>query len=200
MSTKSLLESAVDFYNDNGTKATISMAAQYSRWRLSAWILAFRNRSSFDRIGSALKIRGDVRVDANSDATITIGDNVEIAGNYGRSTILRVREELEIADEVFVNRGCEIYASNRVRLGHNATLAPNVVIRDSDMHAVGDGDVKQDPVEIGKDVWIGTETIVLKGVTIGEGAVVGAGSVVTDDLPPGTLSAGVPASPIREIE
>lgn len=80
------------------------------------------------------------------------------------------------------------------------TVAPNVVVRDSDMHSVGGNETKQGSVNIGPDTWIGNGTTILKCVTIGEGAVIGAGSVVTDDVPPNTLAAGVPATPVREIE
>jgi acetyltransferase-like isoleucine patch superfamily enzyme len=56
------------------------------------------------------------------------------------------------------------------------------------------------PIVIGDHVWIGTNSLVLKGVTVGDGAVVAAGSVVTRDVPASTLVAGVPAKPVRTIE
>lgn len=57
----------------------------------------------------------------------------------------------------------------------------------------------QNPVHIGKNVWIGSNSTVLPGITIGENAVVGAGSVVTKDVPPMTVVAGNPARIIKEI-
>jgi acetyltransferase-like isoleucine patch superfamily enzyme len=57
------------------------------------------------------------------------------------------------------------------------------------------------PVRIGNHVWIGARAVVLKGVTVGDGAVIGAGAVVTQNVPPNTMVAGVPARAIRdEIE
>ena len=61
-----------------------------------------------------------------------------------------------------------------------------------------DGGIKSAPITIGDRVWIGCRAIILAGVTIGEGSVVAAGSVVTRDVPPGTLVAGNPAKVIRE--
>jgi galactoside O-acetyltransferase len=66
------------------------------------------------------------------------------------------------------------------------------------MHAVDKGEVERGPVEIERGAWLGTQCIVLKGVTVGEEAVVGAGSVVTKDVPPGSVVAGNPAKVIRE--
>lgn len=89
--------------------------------------------------------------------------------------------------------------SYHILLHYDATLAPGVVIRDSDMHTVNSGEVKRSAVEIGQGAWLGTRAIVLKGVTIGAEAVVGAGSLVTNDVPPRTLVAGNPAGVIREL-
>jgi acetyltransferase-like isoleucine patch superfamily enzyme len=60
-------------------------------------------------------------------------------------------------------------------------------------------DLSEAPVFIHDDVWVGAMSIVLKGITIGEGSIVGAGSVVTKDVPPWTIVAGNPAKIIREI-
>ena len=59
--------------------------------------------------------------------------------------------------------------------------------------------VKKAPIRIGNDVWIGMRSIILKGVTIGDGAVIAAGSVVTRDVPAGTLYGGNPARFIKEL-
>ena len=60
-------------------------------------------------------------------------------------------------------------------------------------------DLEEAPVHIGHDAWIGCLVVILKGVTIGEGAVVGAGSVVSNDVPPFTIVAGNPARVVREL-
>lgn len=71
------------------------------------------------------------------------------------------------------------------------------MITDSDYHPIN-GQDPDAPVTIGEHVWIGSRSIVMKGVTIGDGAIVAAGSVVTKDVPAGALVAGVPAQVVRD--
>jgi acetyltransferase-like isoleucine patch superfamily enzyme len=113
---------------------------------------------------------------------------------------------------IYVNEGAHLslgsgYASNglniscfkHIAIGHDATIAENVTIRDSDNHVIrGSSRPETAPVIIGDHVWIGMNALILKGVTIGDGAVVAAGAVVTKDVPPSSLVAGVPARVIRE--
>lgn len=98
--------------------------------------------------------------------------------------------------------------STAVRVGRYALIAPNCVIVDSDFHApwppearaTEPGLERDAPVTIGDHAWLGMQCIVLKGVTVGEGAIVGAGSVVTRDIPPRSLAAGAPARVIRQLD
>ena len=71
---------------------------------------------------------------------------------------------------------------------------------DRDYHSTSHDKKIMKPVLIGNNVWVGCRAIILKGVTIGEGAVVAAGAVVTKDVPPFTLVAGNPARVIREVK
>ena len=73
-----------------------------------------------------------------------------------------------------------------------------MLIRDSDNHTIIGGKEKTAPIKIGNHVWIGARATILKGVKIGDGAVVAAGAVVTRDVPPNTLVGGVPAKIIKE--
>ena len=72
-----------------------------------------------------------------------------------------------------------------------------MIIRDNDAHQINDSCQKQHII-IGNHVWIGMRAIILKGVTVGDGAVIAAGAVVTHDVPANTLVGGVPARVIRE--
>lgn len=95
---------------------------------------------------------------------------------------------------------CQIVANVGIEIGEETLIGAGCLICDSDMHEVplGSGrEVRKAPIRIGARVFVGARSILLKGITIGDGAVVGAGSVVTADVPPGVLVAGNPAVVIK---
>lgn len=94
----------------------------------------------------------------------------------------------------YINHNCNISVFEKVVIGNDCVISENVVIRDSDNHSIdGSSKNKTSPITIGNHVWIGTNCTILKGVTIGDGAVVAAGSVVINDVPSKTLVGGIPA-------
>lgn len=99
----------------------------------------------------------------------------------------------------FINNKVSIICSKSITIGDNTAIGPNVVIRDSDDHILipRTENSMSSPIIIGNNVWVGTNVIILKGVHIGDGAVIAAGSIVTKDIPSGCLAAGVPAKVIR---
>ena len=104
----------------------------------------------------------------------------------------------------YMNHDCVIDCFDSISIGHHVVISERVVLRDSDNHTIKDMEaISSDesavtaPIVIGDHVWVGMNTIVLKGVTIGEGAVVAAGSVVNKDIPPHCLVAGVPAKVVK---
>lgn len=101
----------------------------------------------------------------------------------------------------YLNRSATIDCTLEVHIGDYCAISDNVQILDSDFHTIiheGKTSEKSKPIHIGNHVWIGRSAIILKGVTIGDGAIVGAGSVVTRDVPPRCLVAGNPARVIKE--
>lgn len=96
----------------------------------------------------------------------------------------------------YINNNCEIRCREKITIGENVAIGPNVIIRDNDEHHIA-GSPATKPICIGNHVWIGARCMILKGVTIGDGSVVAAGSIVTKDVPPNCLVAGVPAKPKR---
>lgn len=102
-----------------------------------------------------------------------------------------------IGADTFLNRRTEVMCQTRVSIGKRCAIAWDVLITDTDYHAIGEGPISL-PVNIGDDVWIGAGAKILKGVTIGCGAVVAAGSIVSRDIPSHCLVAGIPARVVRQ--
>ena len=95
-----------------------------------------------------------------------------------------------IGNGTYLNRNAEIVAAREVSIGKDCMIAWDVVIMDTDQHAIGGAPLIAKPVRIGDRVWIGCRAIILKGVTIGDDAVVAAGAIVTHDVPPKAVVAG----------
>jgi acetyltransferase-like isoleucine patch superfamily enzyme len=108
---------------------------------------------------------------------------------------------LTIGDRCFINTGTSISASCSVTIGDDVKIGMQCLIMDTDFHDVSNPyDCPAGrPVRIENGAWLAGRVTVLKGVTIGERAVVAAGAVVTRDVPANTLVAGVPARTIRTI-
>lgn len=119
-------------------------------------------------------------------------------------------ETIEIGNDVFIGDGADFSASrSSIIIGRKVMFGPNVTIRGGNhtVHYVGKfmyditdstKDPKDDePVIIEDDVWVGSRAIILKGITIGRGSIVGAGSVVTKSVPPYAIVGGVPARIIK---
>lgn len=108
---------------------------------------------------------------------------------------------LHLGEDVFINMGCTfqdtggIWIGARTLVGHSCIFT--TLNHDTDPHHRGD--MLPAPIHVGTDVWFGARVTVVPGVTIGDGAIIGAGSVVTRDVPAATIVAGVPARPIRSI-
>ncbi len=119
---------------------------------------------------------------------------------------LRPNAAIRIGAHVGISGG-SICAATLVSIGENTMLGANVTIADTDFHSLDPGkrfdkstdDPGGSPVIIGRHVFIGTNVIILKGVRIGDNSVIGAGSVVTKDVPPNVIAAGNPCRPIRSL-
>ena len=134
------------------------------------------------------------------DGQISLGNHTFIGG----STFIS-HSKIEIGDNVTIAWGCTIYDHNSHSLDY---LARRKDIDDqlddirNGRNFIANKDwagVKSAPIKICDDAWIGMNVIILKGVTVGEGAVVGAGSVVTKDVPAWTVVAGNPARVIKTL-
>ncbi|MBN2044955.1 MAG: sugar O-acetyltransferase [Anaerolineales bacterium] len=116
--------------------------------------------------------------------------------SYGQHTYL--------GNNAYLNAMCAIVDNNEVRIGNHVMVGPHVQIytaaHDLQAQPRNEGWEVAKAIVIADNVWIGGGAILLPGVTVGLNAVVGAGAVVTKDVPPNTVVAGNPARAIREIE
>lgn len=106
-----------------------------------------------------------------------------------------------IGDNVFINSGTSIGSLIGITIGNNVAIGNYVLIMDADFHNPLDHRLPgaKAPIVIEDNVWIGSRATVLKGVTIGCGSVVASGAVVTKNVPPNVMVAGVPAKIIKQL-
>lgn len=107
--------------------------------------------------------------------------------NTGPGSYLSAGGELQIGDHVYVGRNSMIVCRKRISIGDWTTIGPNVVIYDHDHDLKNKGHLVCDDVEIGKNVWIGANVLILKGTKIGDNTVIAAGSVVTKNIPENSI-------------
>jgi acetyltransferase-like isoleucine patch superfamily enzyme len=150
------------------------------------------------RLGNGVRIASLATLRGNSeqDTGISIGDrstvheSVIIAANRGR---------VEIGRRSWIGPFCLIYGNGNVTIGDNVLIAAHTSINTVSHHfercdiPINDQGLYCDPVTIEDDVWLGMNAVILQGVKIGRGAIVGAGAVVTRDVPPWSIVMGVPA-------
>lgn len=165
-------------------------------------------------VGPGARCWGPIQVTMARGSSITIGEGLWMVSDSRRAGIalhspckLRTMAgaHLAIGDKVGLN-GTSIACRSRIEIGSGTIVAANVAIVDSDFHRhwpaeerfFEPGAENDRPVSIGRNVWIGMGSMVLKGATIGEGSIIAAGSVVTGTVPPNVVAAGVPARVIRE--
>jgi acetyltransferase-like isoleucine patch superfamily enzyme len=158
-------------------------------------------------VGKNLKTDGDIPL-IEGNGKIYIGDNVTIGNRSAWILTPNLFEcpELIIGNNTTINYMTQISVECKVEIGNNCLIAGETAIFDNNSHSISYENhrkmSKDDiaPIIIHDNVWIGLRSLILKGVTIGEGAVVAAFSVVTKDVPAMTLVAGNPAKIIKKID
>lgn len=173
-------------------------------------------------IGSRTVLDGSERITFGENGALRVGLGPFGLTSEFDTSVIRVREDAEFhcAGVVSLQRGVRVvvdsgkltigHATNvngltkilvatEVTIGSECTLSWDVQVLDNDFHTItvgGKTGPMSAPVHIGDRVWVGTRAVVLKGVTIGDGAVVAAGAVVTEDVAPQAIVGGIPARQI----
>ena len=171
-------------------------------------------------LGRKVQTYGLVRVDRYPNSEIRIGAGVVLNARANRNTLeargpvilktIASGAYLLIGEDTGITSGT-ISAASGITIGRRVLIGAGVLITDSDHHVVQPGPMESrrflglpspspiHQVDIGDDVFIGARAMILKGVTVGQGSVIGAGSVVTRDIPPFVIAAGNPCVVIREL-
>jgi acetyltransferase-like isoleucine patch superfamily enzyme len=167
-------------------------------------------------IGEQWRIYGVPILQIHRQAHIQLGNRLQLRSSLYSNplapthpVVLSVREadaQLTIGEN-FAMTGGLIVASKSIVIGNDVTIGANSKIIDTDFHPL---DAQQrrkmssggasEPIRIENDVFIGMDCLILKGVTVGEGSIIGARSLVTSNIPPGVIAAGQPAKVLSTLD
>jgi acetyltransferase-like isoleucine patch superfamily enzyme len=153
-------------------------------------------------------------LDFTGNGSIHLGSDSNI---FGRLSTRLPKSLIAVGDRCFIGHGCTIVSADSIRIGNDVLIGDNCYISDNDGHSLDLNLRKIDvtnskngikewnsiikkAVVIDDHAWIAPRCIIMKGVTIGRGSIVGAGSVVTKSIPPMSLVAGNPARFIKQLE
>lgn len=128
-----------------------------------------------------------------------VGENVWVEPDFR----CEFGKNITIGDDVYINFGCIILDCSEVTIGSNTLLGPNIGLyaanHSTDATERINGGCYGKPIHIGNNVWLGGDVKVLQGVTIGDNTIIGAGSIVTKDIPDNVIAVGNPCKVIRKI-
>lgn len=152
----------------------------------------------------------------NDRKAISLGENVICEGEL---QVFKYGGHIEIGDYSYIGRNSKVWSGENIKIGSQVLISHNVNIMDTNAHEIEykernqrhkeylqsghwetKGSIQTAPIEIGDSVWINFNATVLKGVKIGEGAIVAVGAVVTKDVEPFTMVAGVPAKFVKSLK
>jgi len=164
-----------------------------NNWKILGVPIIQKHRLSQIRIGPGLGLRSTTRSNP-------LGPNHPVILCTWKSGAV-----IEIGKN-FAMTGGALVAANRITIGNDVNLGANSTMIDTDFHPLdpierrlNPQDAEAAPININDDVFIGMNCLILKGVTIGQNSIIGAGSVVSRDIPPGVIAAGNPAKIIKSI-
>jgi acetyltransferase-like isoleucine patch superfamily enzyme len=149
-------------------------------------------------IGDMTQAKSTIRM--YRDSFFHVKGRVKLGPGVG--VVVRPNAKLTIGDNSYITASSVLYCADKIEIGSNCAIAWNTTIIDTDFHHIYYPDGRENqltaPVKIGDKVWIGCNCTILKGVTIGDNAVIGANTLVNKDVPPNCLAVGNPMRIIRE--
>lgn len=192
----------------------------YNQIRRKTWIILNRIRFRLlgIKFGNKLRVANFVHIKLNGNNKITIGNEVAISsGNHYNPLARNIQCAIELEKNAFLSIGDKVGISSSciwiydfLKIGSRTKIGGDCIIIDSDAHSLnysermnGETDrpnAKSKGITIEEDVLIGTRCIILKGVTIGARSIIGAGSVVTTNIPSDCIAAGNPAKIIKQLK
>jgi acetyltransferase-like isoleucine patch superfamily enzyme len=164
----------------------MTVPAAWRAWQARRWL------RSCAQLGLDPHLVGEPTIDAD-DGQLRIGDRFRLASRPVPSHLVAGPGAiLEIGDDVAIGCGAAVAAQLRIQIGSGTRIGPYVLIMDTNFHTVGDQSLQHDclPVSIGAGCRIGSRVTITRGVTIGDGAEILAGSVVSSPVPAGACAAG----------
>jgi maltose O-acetyltransferase len=188
----------------------------YDKWRDSSTPLQVRVRRAASlvadtararaylrgaELGSNVRVTGRPRV--KNEGRLVVGDDTHLRSIVATLELyVAPGAEMILGRSVHLNSGNTFAAFSRIELGDRVEVAPHVTIYDTTFHDLYERHVMPQPrpVIIEDDVWLGTKSTILPGVTIGRGAVVVAHALVTRDVEPFSVVSGVPAQPVAQLD
>lgn len=165
------------------------------RWKASELISKTIYTKAFKSFGEGSVIISPLRLKGLN--LISMGRNVVVNENAWIEA--EPTGQLDIEDNVFLGIGLHIHAVDKINIGEGTTAARNVTFSNG-RHDLNDRDriYKTGVINVGRNCFFGESSIILGNVTIGDNAVIGAGAVVTKDVPAGATVAGVPARQVSK--
>jgi acetyltransferase-like isoleucine patch superfamily enzyme len=164
-------------------------------------------RSQCTSVGSGVVI--DSLPGISGHGKIILGDGVQLSGASAFAFFNRWNDspELIVGDHTFIGNGCIFVIGSSIRIGRHCLFAGGVRMADYDGHPTDAMRRRTEPsppeaimpIVIGDDVWIGADSRILKGVTIGDRSIVGAGAIVTKSVPSDVVVAGNPARVVKSL-
>jgi tetrahydrodipicolinate N-acetyltransferase len=195
---------AGEFWGDNeGPSTTVRKVLKVLGNPRLAAVLLNAQLSIRGKAWLPLSVRLSGRIRFRGDGDVEFGQGVCLVGDVVPIEIVSYKgSHVSIGDHTFINYGSSITAYEQVKIGRHCLLGHHLLIVDRNEHGVEQRELAPPaaPVIIEDHVWIGSHAIILPGVHIGRHAAIGAGSVVTKDVPANCLAVGNPARVVRQFD